>query len=105
MGNLGKDNFWSNLNLYIFRWFIWQLPIKAVIQFQLYNKTLFYGFMYCVWEIILGFLSWEIKSYFPGNKVAYVLKFGECGKKPFLIKFELTVLMKKSCYEVELEKW
>ncbi len=36
---------------------------------------------YCVWEIILGFISWEIKSYFLENKVAYVLEFGECGKK------------------------
>ncbi len=32
----------------------------------------------------------KLKSYFPGNKVAYVLKFGKCGKRQFLIKFEFT---------------
>ncbi len=57
---------------------------------QLHNKTLFYRFIYCVWEIILGFFSCEIKSCFQGNKVVYVLRFGKCGKIQFLIKFEFT---------------
>ncbi len=62
-------------------------------------------FIYCVWEIILGFISCDIKSYFPGNEVAYVLKFGKCGKRQFLMKFEFThFFMKTSYYEVELEK-
>ncbi len=35
--------------------------------FQLRNKTLFYGFIYFVWEIILGFISSWNKIWFPGQ--------------------------------------
>ncbi len=58
---------------------------------------------------MFGKLFWDLfpvkkKSYFPGNKVAFVQKFGKSRKIHFLIKFEFThFLMKKSCYEVELK--
>ncbi len=39
---------------------------------------------------VFGGLFWdlfhhEINSYFPGNKVAYVLKFGKCGNINFTV--------------------
>ncbi len=62
--------------------------------------------LFTVFGNFLGYFSCEIKSYFPWNEVAYVLKFGKCGKRQLSIKFEFThFFMKKSCYEVELEKW
>ncbi len=51
---------------------------------RLYSIDLFTVFGKLFWDLFHR----EIKSCFPGNKVAYVLKFGECGKRQFLIKFE-----------------
>ncbi len=55
---------------------------------RLYYMDLFTVFGKKNWD---GF-QYEIKSYFPGNKVACVLKYGECGKRQFLTKFEFTHL-------------
>ncbi len=65
----------------------WGILVLAWKMSQLHNKT-YYRFIYCVLEIVLGYISCEIKSYFPRNKVAYVIKFGKCRKIHFFIKFE-----------------
>ncbi len=68
--------------------------IRKVVENKMLNfKTiLFYGFIYCVWNLFWNLFSGEIKYYFPENKVTYalncyLLKFGECGKR-FFIKFK-----------------
>ncbi len=56
---------------------------SSILGFRLHKETLFYGFVYCVLEIILRFIAHcEIKYYFPGNevRVAYVIQFGKCIK-------------------------
>ncbi len=45
---------------------------------------------------VFGKLFWdlfhyEIKSYSLENKVTYVLKFGKCGKRQFLTRFEFSL--------------
>ncbi len=69
---------------------------------------LFLFFIYCVWEIALRFITQlKTKSYFLGNIVAYVLKFGVCTKKLTISIFDQIsnfISHKKVFYEVELEK-
>ncbi len=64
---------------------------------RLYFIDLFTVFDKLFWDLF----PVKIKSYFPGNKVAHVLKSGKCVKQFYFIKFEFTFFfMKKSCYEV-----
>ncbi len=48
---------------------------------RLCSMDLFTLFGKLFWDLF----HYKIKSYFPGNKVAYVLKFGKCGKINFTI--------------------
>ncbi len=54
---------------------------------RLYSMDLFTVFGKLFWDLF----HYEIKSYSLENKVTYVLKFGKCGKRHFLIKFEFSL--------------